>query len=106
MTREFEELIFNNKEAGALYDEYRMHYENAQSREEQYAVIDKFRTIFQEQFGIDPGIIPLITTVELLQEARSDERKTITKPTQDIKSLKIVVMVLAALVIYLLMRKK
>ena len=98
MTREFEELIFNNKEAGALYDEYRMHYENAQSREEQYAIIDKFRTVFQEQFGIDPGIMPLITTVEQLQEAGSDEKV--------IKSLRTIVIVLVIVVIYLLMKKK
>lgn len=101
----------------AYLEEYKGYYANAQSDEERKEILRKVEELFQAEFGIPVDRLYIMgipsgaeDCIEGERRMNNEERQRLekqqNKPTQDIKSLKIVVMILAALVIYLLMRKK
>ena len=100
----------------AYLEEYKGYYANAQSNEERNEILRKVEELCQAEFGVSADkfyVMGIPSGAEYWIEAEKrlndKERQKLerwqNKPTQDIKSLKIVVMILAALVIYLLAKK-
>ena len=94
----------------AYLEEYKGYYANAQSDEERNEILRKVEELCQAEFGVPANKLYVMgwnIDYDLgkgEQELMKRERQQ-NKPTQDIKSLKIVVMILAAIVIYLLARR-
>ena len=95
----------------AYLEEYKGYYANAQSDEERNEILRKVEELCQAEFGV-PANKAYVMGWNIDYDLGKGERELMkreslqNKPTQDIKSLKIVVMVLAAIVVYLLMKKK
>ena len=90
----------------AYLEEYKGYYANAQSDEERQEILRKVEELCQAEFGV-PADWLYIQGIQTINPLPVEEQQRLqNKPTQDIKSLKIVVMVLAAIVVYLLMKKK
>lgn len=107
----YQDLTQEQKERyNAFHKEYKDYYDNAQSNEERNEIVRKLEELCQAEFGVPADKLYVMGwNVEYdlgkgEQELMKRERLQ-NKPTQDIKSLKIVVMILAALVIYLLAKK-
>lgn len=110
----YQDLTQEQKERyNAYHKEYKGYYDNAQSDEERKEILRKVEELCQDEFGIpanswwwymDNGGVGEIYAEPLPYPNPGSSQQN--KPTQDIKSLKIVVMVLAAIVVYLLMKKK
>lgn len=94
----------------AYLEEYKGYYANAQSDEERNEILRKVEELCQAEFGV-PANKPYVMGWNINYDLLKGEQKLIkrerqqNKPTQDIKNLKIVVMVLAGIVIYLLARR-
>lgn len=108
----YQDLTQEQKERyNAFHKEYKGYYDNAQSDEERNEIVRKLNELCQAEFGINSNSWWWLAMkngegyISQLPYPNPDSSQQ-NKPTQDIKSLKIVVMILAALVIYLLMKKK
>ena len=109
----YQDLTQEQKERyNAYHKEYLKYYGDAQSDEERNEIVRKLEELCQAEFGIpsnswwwymDNGGLGEIYAEPLPYPNPGSSQQN--KPTQDIKSLKIVVMILAALVIYLLAKK-
>ena len=94
----------------AYLEEYKGYYTNAQSDEERNEILRKVEELCQAEFGVlaDKAYV-MGWNIDYdfgKEEQELMKRESLqNKPTQDIKSLKIIVMILAALVIYLLAKK-
>ena len=109
----YQDLSQEQKERyNAYHEEYKKYYEDAQSDEERNEILRKLNELCQSEFGINSNSWWWVATkngdwgniyAEPLPYPYKEQQ---IKPTQDIKSLKIVVMVLAGIVVYLLMKKK
>lgn len=100
----------------AYLEEYKGYYANAQSDEERNEILRKVEELCQAEFGVPANKLYVMGIpsgaedwIEGEQRMNNEERQRLekqqNKPAQDIKSLKIVVMVLAGIVIYLLTRR-
>lgn len=100
----------------AYLEEYKGYYANAQSDEERNEILRKVEELCQAEFGVPANKLYVMGIpsgaegwIEGERRMNNEERQRLekqqNKPTQDIKSLKIVVMILAAIVIYLLARR-
>ena len=100
----------------AYLEEYKGYYANAQSDEERNEILRKVEELFQAEFGVPADRLYIMGIpsgaegwIEGEQRMNNEERQRLekqqNKPAQDIKNLKIVVMVLAGIVIYLLARR-
>lgn len=104
----YQDLSQEQKERyNAYHREYKGYYDNAQSNEERNEIVRKLEELCQAEFGVHSNswwwhMEDKIDGDYLLPYPNKEQEN---KPTQDIKSLKIVVMILAATVIYLLARK-
>lgn len=108
----YQDLTQEQKERyNAFHKEYKDYYDNAQSDEERNEIVRKLNELCQAEFGV-PANKAYVMGWNIDYDLGKGERELMkreslqNKPTQDIKSLKIVVMILAAIVIYLLMKKK
>lgn len=113
----YQDLTQEQKERyNAYHKEYKGYYDNAQSNEERNEIVHKLEELCQAEFGVSADrlyIMGIPSGVEdwiegerrMNNEERQRLEKQQNKPTQDIKNLKIVVMVLAGIVIYLLTRR-
>lgn len=94
----------------AYLEEYKGYYTNAQSDKERNEILRKVEELCQAEFGVSADkayVMGWNIDYDLgkgEQELMKRERLQ-NKPAQDIKSLKIVVMVLAGIVVYLLAKK-
>lgn len=114
----YQDLTQEQKERyNAYHKEYLKYYRDAQSNEERNEIVRKLEELCQAEFGVPADKLYVMGIpsgaegwIEGEQRMNNEERQRLerqqNKPTQDIKSLKIVVMILAAIVIYLLLRKK
>ncbi len=109
----YQDLTQEQKERyNAYHEEYKGYYDNAQSNEERNEILRKLNELCQAEFGINSNSWWWFannldwgnTYAQPLPYPNPDSSQQ-NKPTQDIKSLKIVVMILAAIVIYLLAKK-
>lgn len=99
----YQDLTQEQKERyNAYHKEYKGYYDNAQSNEERNEIVRKLEELCQAEFGVSSN--SWWWHMEDKIEGNYPPPYP-NKPTQDIKSLKIVVMILAAIVIYLLTRK-
>lgn len=97
----------------AYLEEYKGYYANAQSDEERNEILRKVEELCQAEFGVPAdrlyimgfpsGAEGWIEGERRMKRQRLERQQN--KPAQDIKNLKIVVMVLAGIVIYLLARR-
>lgn len=107
----YQDLTQEQKERyNAYHNEYLKYYRDAQSDEERNEILRKVEELCQAEFGV-PANKLYVMGWNIDYDLGKGERELMkrerqqNKPTQDIKSLKIVVMILAALVIYLLAKK-
>ena len=99
----------------AYLEEYKGYYANAQSDEERNEILRKVEELCQAEFGVPANKTYVMGwnidydlgkgEQKLMERDRERLESLQNKPTQDITNLKIVVMVLAGIVIYLLARR-
>lgn len=108
----YQDLTQEQKERyNAYHKEYKGYYDNAQSNEERNEIVRKLEELCQAEFGVSSNSWWWFADSKLDEGGNYNyqlpypDKEQQNKPTQDIKSLKIVVMILAAIVIYLLAKK-
>ena len=100
----------------AYLEEYKGYYANAQSDEERNEILRKVEELFQAEFGVPADRLYIMGIpsgaedwIEGERRMNNEERQRLekqqNKPTQDIKKLKVTVIVLLCVVIYLLTRR-
>lgn len=108
----YQDLTQEQKERyNAYHKEYLKYYRDAQSDEERNEIVRKLEELCQAEFGVPSNSWWWFVESKLNERGNYNyllpypNKEQQNKPTQDIKSLKIVVMILAAIVIYLLARR-
>ena len=100
----------------AYLEEYKGYYANAQSDEERNEILRKVEELCQAEFGVPADKLYIMGIpsgaedwIEGERRMNNEERQRLekqqNKPTQDIKKLKVTVIVLLCVVIYLLTRR-
>lgn len=100
----------------AYLEEYKGYYANAQSDEERNEILRKVEELCQAEFGVSADkfyVMGIPTGAEgwiegeqkLMERDRERLESLQNKPTQDIKKLKVTVIVLLCVVVYLLARR-